>query len=102
MADTNLPAPVPSEGQMLIYRDGSLRLQVRLDGQTVWLTQAGMAELFQTSPQNITLHIRNVYDEGEQSEPATCKEYLQVRQEGRRRVQRALKHYNLDMILAVG
>jgi len=102
MADANLPAPLPSGGQMLIYRDGSLNLQVRLDGETVWLTQAGMGELFQTTPQNITLHIKSIYEDGEQDEAATCKEYLQVRQEGGRQVQRALKHYNLDVILAVG
>ena len=60
MTDANLPAPLPSGGQMLIYRDGSLNLQVRLDGQTVWLTQAGMAELFQTTPPNITLHIKGI------------------------------------------
>jgi len=102
MADANLPIPMPPGGQVLIYRDGSLNLQVRLDGQTVWLTQGAMAELFQTSPQNVTLHIQNIYDEDEQDEAATCKEYLQVRLEGGRRVQRALKHYNLDMILAVG
>ena len=102
MSDVNSLEPVPSGGQMLIYRDGSLNLQVRLDGQTVWLTQAGMAELFQTTPQNITLHIRNIYDDGEQAEQATCKEYLQVRQERERQVQRALKHYNLDVILSVG
>ena len=94
--------PLPSGGQIPSLRDGSLNLQVRLDGQTLWLTQAGMAELFQTTPQNITLHIRNIYDDGEQSEQSTCKEYLQVRQERERQVQRALKHYNLDMILAVG
>ena len=68
MTDANLPVPLPSGGQMLIYRDGSLNLQVRLDGQTVWLTQAGMAELFQTTPQNITLHIKGIYEEGEQDE----------------------------------
>jgi hypothetical protein len=102
MTDANLPEPLPSGGNVLIYRDGSVNLQVRLDGQTVWLTQAGMAELFRTTPQNITFHIRNIYDDGEQSEQSTCKEYLQVRQERERQVQRALKHYNLDMILAVG
>ncbi len=102
MTDANLPEPIPSGGQILIYRDGSLNLQVRLDGQTAWLTQAGMAELFQTTPQNITLHIRNIYGDGEQSEQSTCKEYLQVRRERERQVQRALKHYNLDLILAVG
>ena len=93
--------PTPP-GQLLIYNDGGLKLQVRLDGQTVWLTQAQMAELYQTTPQNITLHVQGIYDDGELPEEATCKEYLQVRQEGSRQVQRALKHYSLDMILAVG
>jgi hypothetical protein len=90
------------QGQLLIYSDRGLNLQVRLDGQTVWLTQAQMAELYQTSPQNITLHIQGIYDDRELPEPATCKEYLQVRREGAREVQRLLKHYSLDMILAVG
>jgi len=90
------------QSQMLIYEDGTLQVQVRIDGQTVWLTQAGMAELFQTTPQNITLHLKSIYDEGELSEAATCKECLQVRHEGARQVQRSLKHYNLDAILAVG
>ena len=82
MTGANLPAPIPPGGQMLIYRDGSLNLQVRLDGQTVWLTQAGMAELYQTTPQNVTMHIKSIYGEGEQDEAANCKEYLQVRPEG--------------------
>jgi hypothetical protein len=87
---------------MLIYSDGGLRLQVRLDGQTVWLTQAGMAELFQTTTQNITMHIAGIYEDGELAEAATCKEFLQVRNEGGRQVQRSLRHYNLEVILAVG
>jgi hypothetical protein len=90
------------QGQLLIYSDSGLKLQVRLDGQTVWLTQAQMAELYQTTPQNITLHIQGIYDDGELPEDATCKEYLQVRQEGQRQVQRSLRHYSLDVILAVG
>ena len=90
------------QGQLLIYNDGGLNLRVRLDGQTVWLTQAQMAELYQTTSQNITLHIQGIYDDGELAEAATCKEYLQVRQEGSRQVERMLKHYSLDMILAVG
>lgn len=102
MSEDRLPVPLPPGGQVLIYRDGALNLQVRLDGQSVWLTQAGMAELYQTTPQNITLHVKSIYDEGELSEAATCKDYLQVRQEGDRQVQRSLKHYSLDMILAVG
>ena len=100
-----LNPPVPSEsspGQILIYTDAGLNLQVRLDGQTVWLTQAQIAELFQTTPQNITLHIKSIYIEGEQTLEATCKDYLQVQQEGSRQIRRSLKHYNLDMILAVG
>jgi hypothetical protein len=73
-----------------------------MDANTVWLTQAALAELFQTTPQNITLHLRNIYAEKELEPAATCKDYLQVRHEGERAVQRALKHYNLDAILAVG
>lgn len=96
-----IPDPMPG-GQLLIYHDGVLNLQVRLDGQTVWLTQAAMAELFQTTPQNITMHIGAIYEEGELAEPATCKDFLQVRAEASRKVQRSLKHYNLDLILAVG
>jgi hypothetical protein len=74
--------PEPSPGQILIYKDAGLSLQVRMDGQTVWLTQLQMAELFQTTPQNITLHIQSIYEEREQIPEGTCKEYLQVRQEG--------------------
>ncbi len=102
MTDANLPVPLPSGGQMLIYRDGALNLQVRLDGQTVWLTQAGMAELFQTSVPNINIHIRNVLEEGELEQAATIKDYLIVQVEGKRSVRRSVAHYNLDMILAVG
>ena len=75
---------------------------MRLDGGTVWLTQAQLAELFQTTSQNITLHLKAIYDEGELSDEATCKSYLQVRREGGREVSRTLRHYNLDAILAVG
>ena len=97
----NLPAK-PSD--ILIYQteDGRSRVLVRLENETAWLTQAMLAELYQTSPQNITLHIKAIYEEGELIEVATCKEYLQVRTEGNRKVQRHLKHYNLDMVLAVG
>jgi hypothetical protein len=91
------PTPVePAGGQILIYRDGSLDLQVRLDGQTIWLTQAGMAELYQATPQNITLHIKAICGEGELEERATCKDYLQVRLEGPRKVQRMLRHYGAE------
>ena len=89
---------------ILIYQaeDGKTHINVRMEGDTVWLTQSAMAELFQTSSQNITIHIKNIYAEGELSEEATCKDYLQVQLEGSREVQRALKHYNLEVIIAVG
>lgn len=94
--------PVSASGQMLIYRDGALNLQVRLDGDTVWLSRIQIAELYQTTPQNITLHIAAIYEEGELDQEATSKDYLLVQTEGTRQVRRSLKHYNLDMILAVG
>ncbi|MED3654292.1 virulence RhuM family protein [Heyndrickxia sporothermodurans] len=93
-----------SESSFLMYQteNGDTKIQVRLEGETVWMTQKAMAELFQTSPQNITLHIKNIYEEGELSEEATCKNYLQVQNEGEREVKRRVKHYNLEMIIAVG
>jgi len=98
----NLPEqPTPPEGQLLIYRDGATRLQVRLDGQTLWLTQAGIADLYQTTPQNITQHIKVIYGEGELAPEATCKDYLQVRNEAGRQVRRTLKHYSMDIVVAV-
>jgi len=95
-------APGLPGGQLLIYQDGALRVQVRIDGRTVWLTQSGIAALYQTTPQNVTIHLRSIYADSELDEGATCKYYLQVRQEGARQVRRSLKHYNLDAILAVG
>jgi len=93
-----------TENSLIIYRteDGLTEIQLRAIDGTVWLTQAEMAELFQTTPQNITLHIKSIYNEGELSPEATCKDHLQVRMEGNRRVERQLTHYNLDVILAVG
>jgi hypothetical protein len=98
-------AKVPSGGELLLYQaeDGRTRVQCRFKDGTLWLTQAQMAELFQTTPQNITLHLKAIFAEGELVEEATCKEYLQVRQEGQREVKRGLRHYNLaTTILAVG
>ena len=91
-------------GEVILYQTEDLqtRLQVRLDGQTAWLTQAQMAELFQTTIPNINLHLKNVFAEGELQEEATIKEHLIVRQEGQRQVSRAVLHYNLDAIIAVG
>ena len=90
-------------GEIVVYQpDEITRLEVRVNEETVWLTQGQMAELFQTSPQNITIHIRNIYDEGELQKNPTCKEYLQVQQEGSRIVRRRQKTYNLDVIISVG
>ena len=109
MAQSNenrLPPPVPPDGtgEIVLYRtqDGRTRVSCRFDDESVWLTQAAIADLFQTTTQNITLHIGAIYQEGELREDSTCKEYLQVRQEGARQVSRRLKHYNLNVILAVG
>ena len=90
-------------GEIVVYQpDEITRLEVRVNEETVWLTQGQMAELFQTSPQNITIHIRNIYDEGELQKNPTCKEYLQVKQEGSKIVRRRQKIYNLDVIISVG
>ena len=80
----------------------TIRLEVRMENETVWLSQAQMAELFGTKPQNITMHIRNVYEEKELEEISTCKDFLQVRKEGNRLVKRRSKIYNLDVIISVG
>ena len=92
------------KSEILLYaaEDGATQVHVRLEGETVWLTQAQLAELFGTSRENIVQHIRNVYAEGELAEEATCKDFLQVRQEGSRTVRRSIPHYNLDTIISVG
>ena len=93
-----------SGGEFLLYQteDGQVRLDVRLQDETVWLTQPLMAELFQTTQQNISQHIRNIFEEGELTQEATHKKFLSVRREGNRDVQRSLDFYNLDMIISVG
>ena len=92
------------ENKIVIYQseDGQTQIDVRLENETVWLTQAQMAELFQKTPQNITMHIRNAYNEGELDRQATCKEFLQVQTEGKRQVTRIQKFYDLDVIISVG
>ena len=93
-----------SGGEVLIYQteDGRIRLDVRLENETVWLTQQMIAELFQTTKQNISQHMQAIYDEGELEPGATVKKYLTVRREGQRDVQRNIDYYNLDMIISVG
>jgi len=82
--------------------DGQSRVELKRGEETVWLSQADIAELFATTPQNITLHLKNIFEDGELNQDATCKDYLQVRTEGQREVKRAVKIYNLNVILAVG
>ncbi|HAB19862.1 MAG TPA: hydroxyacid dehydrogenase, partial [Verrucomicrobiales bacterium] len=102
----NAPKPpeLPGKGQFLVYQaeDGRTKIDVRLENETVWLTQQHMADLFQTTQQNISLHLQNIYEEGELRRAATHKEYLSVRQEGNRQVKRPLEFYNLDAIISVG
>jgi hypothetical protein len=94
----------PPQSEIILYQteDGRTRIQCRIDQETIWLTQAQMAVLFETTPQNITLHIKTIYEDGELNEEATCKDYLQVRPEGGRQVSRRLGHYSLPVVLAVG
>ena len=103
MSDSQEPN-LPATGQFLVYRaeDGRVKIEVRLENETVWLTQQHMAELFQTTQQNISLHLQNIYYEGELQPEATHKESLSVRQEGERKVQRRVEFYNLDAIISVG
>lgn len=91
-------------GGVILYNteDGRAQLRLEVVDGTVWLSQAGMAELFQTSPQNITQHIRTIHGDGELDREATCKDFLQVQTEGERPVQRKITVYRLEMILAVG
>jgi hypothetical protein len=100
-SDENL-TPQPPAGQILIYEDGGLDLQVRLDGQTVWLTQRLMADLYQVSVPTVNEHLANIYSEGELSSEATIRKFRIVQTEGNRQVARNLDHYSLDAILAVG
>jgi len=95
---------LPAKGDLLVYRaeDGSVRLDVRLENETVWLTQQMMAELYQTSKQNISHHIQSIFEEGELQPEGTVKKFLTVQQEGKRQVRRNLDFYNLDMIITVG
>ena len=91
-------------GRVLIYQNekGDTKIDVYFSDETVWMTQKSISELYQTTPQNITLHIKNIYKDSELEEKATCKSYLQVQKEGSRDVKREQKFYSFDMILAIG
>jgi hypothetical protein len=92
-----------NKGEIILYQpDNSIQLEVRLEDETVWLSQIQMAELFQTTVPNINLHLKNIFEEGELEEIPTIKDFLIVRQEGKRQVQRNISFYNLDVIISVG
>ena len=93
-----------NQSQLIIYQaeDGKIKIDVRFQDETVWLTQQLMADLFQTTKQNISLHVRNIYEDGELNPESTVKESLTVQTEGGRSVQRQIEYYNLDMIISVG
>lgn len=93
-----------STGQIAIYQtdDGQTQIDVRFEQDSVWLTQRQMSEVFDTTPENILMHLKNIFRDAELDENATAKDFLAVQTEGKRRVERNLKHYNLDAIISVG
>ena len=104
MAESNLTPPTgpPPGGQLLIYREGAVNLHVRLDGQTVWLTQRQIADLYQIGVPTVNEHLANIYDESELDPSSTIRKYRIVQTEGKRQINRLVDHYNLDAVLAVG
>ena len=92
------------DNQIVFYQspDRSVNIEVLFAGENIWLTQKKMAELFDTTPQNITQHLKNIYAEGEADQTATCKDFLQVQQEGSREIKRNTAMYSLEAIIAVG
>lgn len=95
---------VPKQNNFILYTtpEGEVKLNVLLENETIWLTQKAMSILFDTTPQNITIHLKNIFESGELEQEATCKEFLQVQIEGGREVSRKQKMYNLDVIISVG
>ena len=95
---------MPEENNIIIYQleDGKTKIDVKLEDETVWLSQQQMADLYDTTKQNISLHIKNIFDEEELDINSTVKEFLTVQKEGNRKVERKVKYYNLDMILSLG
>ena len=94
----------PVNGEVLIYKtdDGRVKIDVRLVNETLWMTQSDMARLFRCSPDNISLHLKNIYDEGELDRVSTTEDFSVVRQEGKRKVRRKMTFYNLDAVISVG
>ena len=95
---------VPNQNNFILYTtpEGEVKLNVLLENETIWLTQKAMSLLFDTTPQNITIHLKNIFESGELSESTTCKDFLQVQIEGKREVSRNQKFYNLDAIISLG
>ena len=93
-----------AQSPIAIYEtaDGVIATEVRLEDETVWLTQRQIAEIFASSPENVLMHLQNIFRDGELPEEGTTKDFLVVRQEGARQVKRSLKHYSLDAIISVG
>ena len=91
------------QGEIILYQsDEAVKLEVRLEDETVWLTQAQLVELFQSSKANISEHIKNIYEQGELEENSTVRDFRTVRQEGKRQVVRNISYYNLDAIISIG
>ena len=101
MSDDNLPAKQPPAGKFLLYQteDGQTRIECRFAGESIWLSQTNMADLYQTTRQNVSLHLKNLYEEGELVENRVVKEYLTTGPDGKNY---RVNHYNLDAILSVG
>lgn len=101
MSENNFEKP---KGEIVIYQteDGSTKIDVKIEDETVWLSQQQMAELYQTSRTNVVEHIKNIYSEGELDDDSTCRIFRQVRKEGEREVSRDIPYYNLDMIISLG
>ena len=98
-----LSIPTSQSGEIILYQpDEKVRLEVRIEEDTVWLSQQQMTILFQTTKQNVSLHINNIFKEGELRKEATVKDYLTVQSEGERKVNRIVSFYNLDVIISVG
>ncbi|MCD6117954.1 virulence RhuM family protein [bacterium] len=95
---------VPSGGELIVYKteNGRVKIDVRLENETLWMTQSDMARLFQCSADNISLHLKNIYDEGELGRDSTTEDFSVVRLEGKRTVRRKMTFYNLDVVISVG
>jgi hypothetical protein len=99
-----MPNKIPQKSEFIFYTspNGDIKIEVFLADETIWLTQKKMAKLFDVTPQNITIHLKNIFETNELDRNSTCKEFLQVQKEGDRKINRKLEYYNLDAIIAVG